>query len=367
MTSSDPARKDALCRPGGCGFSATDISSNLSIAPARRSTGFAKMKLSIVTTIYSTADAIEEFYARSLKAAAEIGAEAEIVFVNDASPDNGLEIARRLVAGDARVVVVDLSRNFGQFRALWTGLQHATGELIAILDGDLDEDPLWLVEFHRCMAASGSEVVYGVHREPTGGGFYRAGRQFFYAMLNALAEIPFPRNVVTARLMTRRYLDALLMFEERELFLVGVMYMAGFTQIGLAVDKRSTAPTKYSARRLFWVFVNSVTAFSTAPLVAIFLCGITISIAAVFYIAFLLFRYFWHGIGVEGWTSVMAAIMFFSGILLFFNGVMAIYIGKIFLEVKRRPLSIVRSIYRADSAATQPVSVRRLHRDEKTT
>jgi putative glycosyltransferase len=305
------------------------------------------MKLSIVTTIYCTADAIGELYARALKAAAEIGAEAEVIFVNDSSPDNGLEIARRLAANDARVVVIDLSRNFGQFRALWTGLQHATGDLIAIIDGDLEEDPLWLPEFHKCMIVNSCDVVYGVHREPTGTGFYRIGRHIFYATLNALAEVPFPRNVVTARLMTRRYVDALLTFEERELFLVGVMHMTGFAQIGVSVKKLSVAPTTYSIRRLLWLFVNAVTAFSTAPLIAIFLSGIAILIAALFYIAFLLFRYFSHGIGVEGWTSVMAAVVFFSGVLLFFNGVIAIYVGKIFLEVKRRPLSIVRCIYRS--------------------
>jgi putative glycosyltransferase len=308
------------------------------------------MKLSIVTTIYCTANAIGELYTRALKAAAQIGAEPEIIFVNDGSPDNGLEIARRLAADDARVVVVDLSRNFGQYRALWTGLQHATGDLIAIIDGDLEEDPLWIAEFHKCMIIKGCDVVYGVHREPTGSGFYRLGRRIFYATLNALAEVPFPHNVVTARLMTRRYVDALLTFDERELFLVGVMYMTGFAQIGVPVEKLSVAPTTYSIRRLFWIFVNAVTAFSTAPLIAIFLCGITISIAALFYIAFLLFRYFWHGIGIEGWTSVMAAIVFFSGVLLFFNGVMAIYVGKIFLEVKRRPLSIVRSVYRSKTS-----------------
>jgi putative glycosyltransferase len=307
------------------------------------------MKLSIVTTIYRSAGAIAEFHARALKAAEAIGAEAEVIFVNDASPDNGLEVARRLVSADPRVMVIDLSRNFGQFRALWTGLQHATGDLVAILDGDMEEDPLWLVPFRERMRETGCDVVYGIQDPPKGGSVYRAGRSVFYTMLNALAETPFPRNVVTARLMTRRYVDALLRFEERELVLVGVMFMAGFAQIGVPVDKRSTAETTYNLRRLLWIFVNAVTAFSTTPLIAIFVSGIGLSLAAVAYIVFLLYRYFWHGIGVAGWTSVMAAVVFLSGTLLFFNGVMAIYIGKIFLEVKRRPLSIVRSIERTPS------------------
>jgi putative glycosyltransferase len=308
------------------------------------------MKLSIVTTIYSTAHAIEEFHARALRAAETLGVDAEIVFVNDGSPDDGLEVARRLVERDPRVLLIDLSRNFGQFRALWTGMQHATGDLVAILDGDLEDDPMWLVPFRERMRETGCDVVYGVSLRPTNGPAYRAGRAVYYMVLNAFADVSFPRNVVTARLMTRRYVDALLTFEERELFLAGVMYMAGFAQIGVPVDKPSTSPTTYDLRKLLRVFVNSVTAFSTTPLIAVFAGGITISVMAILYIAYLMYRYFWYGIPVAGWTSVMAAIVFFSGVLLFFNGVMAIYIGKIFIEVKRRPLSIVRSIERNDRA-----------------
>jgi putative glycosyltransferase len=306
------------------------------------------VKLSIVTTIYRTSDVVEEFHARAVKAAALIGGEAEIIFVNDGSPDNGLQVARRLADSDPRVTVIDLSRNFGQHRALWTGLQHASGDLVAMLDGDLEEDPNWLVEFHVRMNETGCDVVYGVQSRPARNSFYRASRTFFYLVLNALAATTFPRNVVTARLMTRRYLDALLTFEERELFLSGIMYVVGFAQIGVSVEKGTLAPTKYSFHGLSWIFLNAVTAFSTAPLTAIFVSGVGLSFLAVLFIIYLFIRYFWYSVGVEGWTSVMAAVAFFSGILLLFNGVVAIYIGKIFLEVKRRPLSIVRKIYRSD-------------------
>jgi putative glycosyltransferase len=305
------------------------------------------MKLSVVTTIYRNAGDIEEFHARAIEAARDIGAELELIFVNDASPDNGLSVAKNLIARDRGVVVVDLSRNFGQHRALWSGLAHATGDLIAIMDGDLEEDPLWLVSFHRRMQESGCDVVYGVQSAPKGGVSYRASRRLFYVLLNTLATTKFPVNVVTARLMTRRYVQALLEFQERELFLTGVLHMAGFEQTGMPVNKPSRSLTTYNLRRLSWTFVNAVTAFSTAPLTAIFLAGVGISACAVLFILYILVRYFAFGIQVEGWTSVMAALFFFSGILLCMNGIMAIYIGTIFLEVKRRPLSIVREIYRA--------------------
>src|SRR5258708_28179047 len=117
------------------------------------------MKLSVVTTIYRSADAIEEFHARARRAVEAIGAEPEIIFVNDGSPDNALDVARRLVARDPSAVLIDLSRNFGQHRALWTGLQHATGDLVAVLDGDLEEDPLWLIDFHTELRATRCDVV----------------------------------------------------------------------------------------------------------------------------------------------------------------------------------------------------------------
>jgi len=304
------------------------------------------VKLSVVTTIYRTSGAIAEFHRRASAVAIEIGCDLELIFVNDGSPDDGLEVARKVARQDPRVIVIDLSRNFGQHRALWTGMEHATGNLVAIFDGDLEEDPAWLIEFHRLMNETESDVVYGVQRDPKGRAVYRGGRKVFYSVLNTLAAIEFPTNVVTARLMTRRYVDALLRFEERELFLVGLMHMAGFVQTATLVDKPKLTETKYTFRRLFWLFLNAVTAFSTAPLAAIFLAGIGLSLGALAFIGLLVFRYYWFGVGVEGWTSVMAAVVFFSGVLLFFNGVMAIYIGTIFMEVKRRPLSIVRTIHR---------------------
>jgi putative glycosyltransferase len=306
------------------------------------------MKLSIITTIYRTAGAIGEFHARALEAATRFGADLELIFVNDGSPDDGLAVARELVRRDSRVIVIDLSRNFGQHRALWTGVAHSTGDLVAIMDGDLEEDPLWLVDFHQRMRETPCDVVYGVQTAVKGGPLYRLSRRIFYLLLNLLATTKFPMNAVTARLMTRRYVQALLEFEERELFLVGVLHMTGYEQAGIPVHKHSRSPTTYRLRQLSWNFINAVTSFSTAPLTAIFFTGVGISAAAALYIVYLFVRYFVYGIHVEGWTSVMAAMFFFSGVLLCMNGIIAIYIGKIFLEVKRRPLSIVRAIYRGE-------------------
>ncbi|ARQ57004.1 hypothetical protein Kim5_CH00897 [Rhizobium sp. Kim5] len=318
------------------------------------------MKISFITTIYWTADDIVPFAKACCEAAGELGSGYEVIFVNDGSPDNGLEIARALAERDPQVIVVDLSRNFGQHKALWTGLGLATGDLIMILDGDLEEDPRWAIEFFAAMKASGAEVVYGVQQKPKGRLLYRLCRNAFYRMLDIVSDFEFPRDVSTARLMTRRYVAALLSHDEKESFFAGLMHVTGFKQIPLTVHKQTRSPTTYTFAKLLRLFLVAITAFSITPLIGVFLAGITISASAFLFILFLIARYFITGVGVPGWTSVMAALILFSGILTLFNGVIAIYIGTIFLEVKRRPRAIVTAVYRHEATEAKN-AVNELH------
>lgn len=304
------------------------------------------MKVSFVTTIYWTADDINPFVNRCLDAAAELGLECEIILVNDGSPDNGLEVAKSIVENEPRVVLIDLSRNFGQHKSLWTGMSFATGDFIMILDGDMEEDPKWAVLFHALLQDKGSDVVYAVQQRPKGNLVYRLCRNAFYRVLNIVSDFEFPRDVCTARMMTRKYVEALLSHDERESFLVGLMHVTGFKQIPVTVHKHKRSQTTYNFKKLLRLFLMAVTAFSITPLIGVFLSGIALSSAAFLYIIFLIARYFVTGVGVPGWTSVMAAVMLFSGVLIFFNGIIAIYIGSIFLEVKRRPRVIISAIYR---------------------
>ena len=304
------------------------------------------MKLSIVTTIYRTAKCIDEFHRRCVAVADQLKMELETVFVNDGSPDNGLHVASELAMRDHRVVVVDLSRNFGQFAALWAGIEHSTGDFIAIMDGDLDDDPLWLNEFYGRMIEGKWDVVYGIEKKSRRSLLYRAGRRLFYFALNRLSSVSFPENVLNARLMRRRYVNALLEFPEREIYLAGLMRAAGFAQAGVEVTREGRSRTKYSLLKLVRVFVNSVTSFSIRPLMFIFALGLSLSAFAGLYFLVLIYRKLVDGIDIEGYASVMGAILLFSGIIIFFNGVIAIYIGTIFLEVKGRPRVLIRDVIR---------------------
>ena len=236
------------------------------------------MKLSIVATLYQSADYIEEFYSRASAAAISlVGENYEIVLVNDGSPDNSLDIAISLTERDHHVVLVDLSRNFGHHKAMMTGLAHANGEKVFLIDSDLEEEPEYLTSFSEQLQQQSCDVVYGVQEQRKGGWFERWSGRWFYRFFQALTGLALPENIITARLMTRRYVDALLLHEEREVFMAGLWHITGFNQQAQTVKKGSTSQTTYTFRRKMSVLVNSVTSFSNAPLVGIFYIGISIS------------------------------------------------------------------------------------------
>lgn len=304
------------------------------------------MKLSIVATLYQSAPYINEFHERASATANQlVGDDHEIVFVNDGSPDNSLDLAIRLTEEDSHVVIIDLSRNFGHHKAMMTGLAHAKGDQILLIDSDLEEEPECLIAFAEQMQSECCDVVFGVQEQRKGGWFERWSGQWFYRFFKALTGLTLPENIVTARLMTRRYVDALLRHEEREVFMAGLWHITGFNQQPQIVKKHSTSATTYTFRRKMSLLVNSVTSFSNAPLVGIFYIGISISLVAVFYIGYLAIQWMFLAKPLSGWTSVMASIWLLGGMVISFIGVVGIYLSKIFSETKQRPYTIVRKIY----------------------
>jgi putative glycosyltransferase len=304
------------------------------------------MKLSIVATLYQSAPYIDEFYVRASAAGKElVGEEYEIVLVNDGSPDNSLDMAIKLTEQDSHVVVVDLSRNFGHHKAMMTGLAHAKGELVFLIDSDLEEEPEWLLSFGERMKQEQCDVVYGKQERRRGNWFHRWSGQWFYLLFNALSGLTLPENIVTARLMTRRYVDALLSHQEREVLIAGLWYITGFDQSSQVIKKHSTSQTTYTLRRKLSLLVNSVTSFSNAPLVGIFYIGVFISLFTLVYVAYLVMNWLFLAKPMSGWTSVIASIWLLGGMVISFIGVVGIYLSKIFSETKQRPYTIVRQIY----------------------
>lgn len=305
------------------------------------------MRLSIVATLYQSAPYISEFYQRASAAAQQlVGEDYEIVLVNDGSPDNSLDLAVQFTETDSHVVVVDLSRNFGHHKAMMTGLTTARGQRVFLIDSDLEEEPEWLLSFTRQMADEASDVVYGIQSKRRGGTIEQITGRLFYQSFRLLTGISQPNNIVTARLMSRRYVDALLLHQEREINIGGLWIVTGFKQCHQIVQKLSSSPTTYSLSRKFSHLVNAVTSFSSLPLVFTFYSGLFISVSALGFIVYLVSRYLFIASPPDGYTSIIASIWLFSGLIIFFIGVQGIYISKVFSEVKQRPYTIVRHVYK---------------------
>ena len=304
------------------------------------------MKLSIVSTLYQSAPHLEEFYTRASTAAKSlVGDEYEIVLVNDGSPDTSLSIAIGFSETDPHVTVVDLSRNFGHHKAMMTGLDHARGDLVFLIDCDLEEEPEILNEFHDILQAGGHDVVFGVQSQRKGNWFERVSGKLFYKIFNTLSGIELPANLVTTRLMRMRYVKALLQHKEREITIAALWKITGFDQKSHMVKKLSHSTTTYSTRRKLSMMVNAITSFSNAPLVMIFNFGVIVSSAASLYILYLLFNWAFLARPLSGWTSLMGSIWLLGGLIISFIGVIGLYLARIFTETKQRPYTIVRQIY----------------------
>jgi putative glycosyltransferase len=305
------------------------------------------MRLSIVSTLFGSSQYLSEFHRRASIAASEVvGSNYEIVLVNDGSPDDSLELAVGIAETDPHVVVVDLSRNFGHHKAMMTGLAQARGELVFLIDSDLEEEPEWLLPFYQQLCDEGSDVVFGVQARRRGKASERLSGKLFYIMFRALTGIAQPSDITTARLMSRRYVDALVSHRERELNIGGLWITTGFAQSRRIVSKHSSSPTTYTVSRKIGHLINAVTSFSSAPLVFTFYSGLTISLLSFAYILYLTLRYFFVSEPPPGYTSIVVSIWLSSGLIIFFVGVQGIYISKIFSEVKQRPYTIVRHVYR---------------------
>lgn len=308
------------------------------------------MDLSIVTTLYYSAPYLEEFYARACTAARGVTTDFEIILVNDGSPDNSLETALGLYQQDRRIRIIDLSRNFGHHKAMMTGLAHASGELAFLIDSDLEEEPELLGTFYATLTSTGADVVFGVQKKRKGRVLERVGGAVFFKLFNLLATHPIPPNLITARLMTRKYVSALLQHRERETFIAGLWTLTGFKQVSLPVKKHLKTSSTYDLRRKVAHFVNAITSFSSKPLVMIFYLGCGILLIATIAAVDLIVRKLFFGALLQGWASLIISIWLLGGLTIFCLGVIGIYLSKIFMEVKQRPYTIVKEVYESPAA-----------------
>jgi len=304
-------------------------------------------RISILTSLFCSEPYIQELYDRSRVAVEKITEDYEIVFVDDGSPDGGNALVQRLIQEDKRVRLIELSKNFGQHRALLAGLQHVRGDIVFMIDSDLEEDPALLGTFYQKMTGGDEEidVVYGVMEKRKGGLLERLPGAVFYTIMNRISEVPLPRNVLGARLMTSDFVKSLLEYGEAQPFLGGVIALAGYKQVGIPCEKGSKPVTTYKLRRKVNLAVNALLSFSTKPLTWILACGCAITLAALLGVAgFVLCGGSAFDEGA-GWVWILASVWLLGGLIIMSVGVLGLYVGRIFGQVKRRPNAIVRKIH----------------------
>lgn len=309
------------------------------------------MKLSIVTTLYRSAGTIDEFYRRAVAAAESLGHDVEMIMVNDGSPDDSLGCALALHRADSRVTIVDLSRNFGHDKAMMTGLAYATGDLVFLIDSDLEEEPELLPLLHTRMSKGDCDVVYGFQERRRGGPIEQITGEVYYWLVKMLSDDRIPRNHITARLMRKDYVSALVRHRDREFMIDQLLSTTGFRQVGLPVKKLPKSRSTYSLRSRLEYVIRHLSTSSTKLLYIIFYFGLVVLAMAAVIIVYFLMRYAVGGVSVGGFTSLILSIWFFGGLLTLILGVQGIYLASIFSESKQRPYTVVREIYRAEQPA----------------
>lgn len=304
------------------------------------------MKLSIVTTLYQSENTINKFHTRiSSEAKKLVNIDYEIIYVNDCSPDKSLEKAIIIFKEDKQTKIIDLSKNFGHHKAIMTGLGHASGDLVFLIDVDLEEDPEYLNNFFSEIKKGNCDVIFGQQKIRRGNWYAKIYGTLFWKFFNKISGLHMGINPSTIRIMSRRYIDALLLHKENEVFLNGLWAITGFVQKPYLITKENYSQTTYTFLKKIHLVVNAITSFSNQPLIAIFYMGVIILSFSSVYIMILLYQYYSNNVSVDGWTSMIASIWFLGGLMITFMGIIAIYLSKVFIESKRRPYTITKKIY----------------------
>jgi glycosyltransferase involved in cell wall biosynthesis len=297
--------------------------------------------LSVVAPVYNEEELIDAFVERATAAIADH--DFELILVNDGSADSTPQRLDRIAERDPRIRVVHLSRNFGHQAALTAGLEHAIGDVVAMIDADL-QDPPELIPEMLARWREGADVVYAVRREREGEtAFKLATASLFYRLFGKLAQVDLEPNSGDFRLLDRKALDALLSMTERSRFLRGMTVWVGFSQTAISYerDARAAGETKYTLRKMLRFSLDAIASFSHLPLqlaTYIGLISATIAFIAIPVVVALHFA----GSYLPGFGSLTIAILLLGGIQLIALGVIGEYVGRIYDEVKHRPLYIVR-------------------------
>ncbi|WP_082938219.1 glycosyltransferase family 2 protein [Mitsuaria sp. 7] len=303
-------------------------------------------RVSCVVPCFNEAANLNELLPRLSAVLSSCSDEWEIILVDDGSSDDTVLLLRQW-ARRPGVVALQLSRNFGKEAALTAGIARAVGDVVVMLDADQQHDPRLIPQFifHWC---HGADMVYAVRATRDDEAWHkRVGTRLFYGLLNRSGRFEVPAGAGDFRLMDRSVVDALMALPERNRFMKGLYAWVGYQTVAVPYqpEVRAHGRTHFNPLRLAHLALDGLTSFTTWPLRAASALGVLLALAAFMYGAYLTLVYFLYGHTVSGWTTIVVGLMFFSGLQLLFLGVVGEYVGRIFEEVKGRPLYVVKNAW----------------------
>jgi len=302
------------------------------------------IEASVVIPVYNEEGNLSVLHQRIAGIFNKMGLEYELIFVDDGSSDNSFNLLKKMREGDNRIKIIKLSRNFGHQVAMTAGINHAKGGAVITMDADL-QDPPEVIEGLYKEYKAGCDVVFAVRQKREGETFFKLATAFlFYRIFNKLAKINMPVDTGDFRLLSRKAADALSQIKEKDRFLRGLSSWIGFKQgkVYYKREKRSEGSSKYPLFKMIAFAFNGMTSFSNFPLRVSLITGFLCGILSCAYLAVSLV-YFIFGKTLAGWTSIVALVTFFGSLQLFSIGILGEYIGRIFNEVKSRPLYFIEA------------------------
>jgi glycosyltransferase involved in cell wall biosynthesis len=305
------------------------------------------VKLSLIVPLYNEQDNIDRLFSRLFAVLDPLGLSYEIICINDGSRDNTLASLLAYHHHYDAIKVINLSRNFGKEIALTAGLDYASGDAVIPIDADL-QDPPELIEKLVEKWQEGYDVVYAMRRSRQGESWFKKfTANAFYRTIGKISQVPIPPNTGDFRLLDRRVVNSLKQMPERTRFMKGLFAWVGYKQTLVEFDRepRFLGNTKWNYWKLWNFAIDGITSFSLLPLKVWSYLGIIISLIALLYALYLVIKTIILGIDIPGYASLMVAILFLGGIQLITLGIMGEYLGRVYMEVKERPLYLVRETY----------------------
>lgn len=313
------------------------------------------MRISIVTPLFNEEDNVEHFYNALCAVIDERDEEFEIIFVDDGSRDRTPLLLQALAAQDKRVTGLILARNFGHQLALTCGMDHATGAAVITMDGDMQHPPAMIPEL-LARWYEGYEVVQTVRVATENvGAFKKWTSALYYKCINSISKVHIVEGGSDFRLLDRKVLQSLLMFREHARFLRGIVSDIGYKQtyIEFTAPSRYAGESKFSLHKMLHFALDGITAYSRVPLRLAFYLGLVIGLVSLLLIGYVLLIKYYYAEAVPGWATLAVSVLMLGGIQLVFLGVIGEYIGRIFEEVKQRPLYWLRGTFRQETTTEE--------------